>query len=166
MAIVLLVDDRAENRQTLGTLLAKAGYEVQDAADMLEAIARVRAMPTDVVVSDVRMDADDDGLNLLRTIKSELPQLPVILYSGFPDVDDAVLAIKLGAVDYLQLPVDPDEFLGAIQKAVETRCSPAGALDTKEPPYGIVAATTATRQPPPVWQAGPGKSQRRSRPGR
>jgi DNA-binding NtrC family response regulator len=145
-ARILLVDDRVETRVSLARLLAHAGYEVQDAADIVEALARLRALPFDGVVTDVRLESHDDGLRLLRTVREELPHLPVVLYSGFARTADAVLAIKLGTADYLELPIDPDEILLAVSNAVESRRSPR-ILGQEQSltalPYGIIAAREA-----------------------
>jgi DNA-binding NtrC family response regulator len=143
---ILLVDDRVETRASLARLLAQAGYEVQDAADIVEALARLRALPFDGVVTDVRLERHDDGLRLLRTVREELPHLPVVLYSGFARTADAVLAIKLGAADYLEFPIDPDQILLAVSNAVESRRSPR-ILGQEQSlaalPYGIIAASAA-----------------------
>lgn len=150
MPRVLLVDDRPENRQALGALLTAEGYQVQEAAGVSDAVARIRALPIELVISDVRMQAEDDGLTLLRTIKSESPQLPVILYSGYARVSDAILAGKLGASDYLEFPVDPDRILHSVSSALESGRTPL-SNDTlsddqrAERFHDIIAASPAMR---------------------
>jgi two-component system response regulator HydG len=149
MARALVVDDRAENRQSLAQLLKSGGYEVLSAEDPLEAITRIRVTPIDVVLTDVRLEAEDDGFKLLCMIRGELPQVPVILYTGFSRIGDAVLAIKLGASDYLEFPVDPDQVFRAITSAIEHKRCPSSAIDPlgRIPSclYGIVGVSPAMR---------------------
>lgn len=124
MPQVLVVDDRPETRHSLGALLTAEGYQVQEAAGVSDAVASIRALPIELVISDVRMQAEDDGLTLLRTIKSESPQLPVILYSGYARISDAILAGQLGASDYLEFPVDSDRILNSVSGALERGRTP------------------------------------------
>ena len=79
MASVLVVDGRAENRQLLATLLTEGGYRVVAAADLPEAVTRLRVTPIDLVLANVQLEGDDNGLKLLRMIKSELSHMPVVL---------------------------------------------------------------------------------------
>ncbi|MGH9348296.1 MAG: sigma-54-dependent transcriptional regulator, partial [Vicinamibacterales bacterium] len=149
MAHILLVDDRSENRQSLRDLLARHGHEVQDVADARDAVNVLRDWSADLVLSDVRMNANGDGLTLLRTIKSECPQLPVILYTGFAQVGDAVLAIKLGAADYLEFPIDPEQLLKAVTKAVERRqprpATSGSLVGSSRWPHDLVAVSPPMR---------------------
>ena len=149
MARVLLVDDRGENRQSIAQLLTESGYQVRQAGDVTEAVAALRLLPFDLVLTDMRMEADDDGIQLLQAVRTERPDLPVIVYSGFPRVTDAVSVIKLGASDYLEFPLDPDQILLAVSNAVAARrCVPA-ARDARaqlsEPLDDVVAASPAMR---------------------
>lgn len=125
MACVLVVDDRAENHATLGSVLTQRGHAVQSATNVAEARAKARTLAIDVVLAEVRMDAEDDGLRLLRIVKNEIPHLAVVLYAACPRVADAVLAMKLGAADYLEFPIDPDSLALVIEKALER---PRGAV--------------------------------------
>jgi DNA-binding NtrC family response regulator len=149
MARVLVVDARAENRHWLAELLTNAGHEGQGAADVLEAVTRLRVTPVDVVLANVRMEADDDGLKLLRIIKGELSHIAVILYAAFPRTADAVLAMKLGAEDYLEFPADRGQMLLAIAHAVERQRHWRAALDPMGPipscRHGIVGESPAMR---------------------
>ena len=73
---------------------------------------------TGAILSDVAMKTPQDGLELLRQVKAHWPALPVILYSGFARVQDAVLATKLGATDYLELPIAPSAIISAVENAL------------------------------------------------
>jgi DNA-binding NtrC family response regulator len=117
MAAVLVVDDHSETRESLAGILQGDGHQVHAASCLLQALEHVRVVPPDVVLTHVRMAADDDGFRLLRTVKRELPQVAVILYSRVGTVSDAVKAMKLGAADYLELPATPDRLTHAIRTA-------------------------------------------------
>jgi DNA-binding NtrC family response regulator len=117
MAAVLVVDDRSETRESLTGLLQQDGHQVQAAAGLLQALEHLRVVLPDVVLTHVRMAADDDGFRLLRAVKRELPRVAVILYSRVGTVSDAVKAMKLGAADYLEFPAEPDRLTHAIRTA-------------------------------------------------
>jgi DNA-binding NtrC family response regulator len=138
---ILLVDDRMENRESMGALLASGGYLVQVAASVPEALARLRVGTVELVLTDVRMDADDDGLSLLRAIKGDYPNVPVIVYTGFATIRDAVLATRLGAADYLELPIDSDFVLRAVANASGGTCVRPGPLEAPN----LIAASPAMR---------------------
>ena len=99
---VLVVDDRVENINSTRSVLAFEGYTTQEAQTITEAIEHIHAGFIDLLLADVRMERDDDGLELLRQVKASWPSIPVILYTGFGSIRDAVLATKLGAADYLE----------------------------------------------------------------
>jgi DNA-binding NtrC family response regulator len=121
MGAVLLVDDRSETREGLASLLERDGHQVRIVSGLIEAMERLRALPMDVVLSDVQMTAQDEGFRLLRAVKSEMPQVAVILYSACVSVSDAVKAMKLGAADYIELPAEPGDVTRAIRTAIATR---------------------------------------------
>ncbi|MGH9345902.1 MAG: sigma-54-dependent transcriptional regulator [Vicinamibacterales bacterium] len=148
MARILIVDDRVETRQSLGALLEAEGYSVRVTSDITAAVTAVRASPLDLVLADVRLDGDDDGLKLLRLLKGEFPRLPVILYTGFARIGEAVLAMKLGASDYLEFPLDPAEIVLAVEHTMHNG-RPRVALEVRppsaRPPHDIVAVSPAMR---------------------
>jgi DNA-binding NtrC family response regulator len=115
---VLLVDDRPETRESMAGLLSHSGYLVQQADGREQAMEFLCRASTGAILSDVAMKTPQDGLELLRQVKGQWPALPVILYSGFARVQDAVLATKLGANDYLELPIDPSAIISAVENAL------------------------------------------------
>jgi DNA-binding response OmpR family regulator len=115
---VLLVGDQIQNRDGIGSFLDSGGYATGRAGTVGEALDRIRAGPVAAVVTDIRLQSQDDGLELLRRIKAEWPPLPVIVCTRFASVREAVLVTKLGATDYLEWPVDPDSILAAIRGAL------------------------------------------------
>ena len=115
---ILIVDDEEPARQGLTALLARWGYDVDEAGDGQEALAKAAAGLPSVVVSDLVMPKMD-GLELLRALKTDVPFASVILLTGQGSIDTAVTAMKEGAYDYLTKPVDVARLRLLIPKAAE-----------------------------------------------
>jgi DNA-binding NtrC family response regulator len=115
---ILIVDDEEPARQGLSALLARWGYDVDEAADGQEALAKAAAGLPAVVISDLVMPKMD-GLELLRALKSDVPFASVILLTGQGSIDTAVTAMREGAYDYLTKPVDVARLRLLIPKAAE-----------------------------------------------
>jgi DNA-binding NtrC family response regulator len=123
---VLIVEDEANMRRVLSALIAHDGFEIAEARDGVEALARIRAGGIDAVLSDLRMP-QMNGLELLSEIVRQHPEIPVVLLTAHGTVGSAVEALKQGAFDYLTKPFEPDEVRQVMRKAVHTR-----ALDARE----------------------------------
>ncbi|MFQ5847017.1 MAG: sigma-54-dependent transcriptional regulator [Candidatus Methylomirabilales bacterium] len=117
---LLIVDDEPSARLTLSILLKRAGYRVDEAAETGEAIRRLEHEPYDLVVTDLRM-AGDGGIEVLKAAKKVSPRPEVIVLTAYGSIGSAVEAMKLGAVDYVAKPFEPEEMLLTIQKALERR---------------------------------------------
>jgi DNA-binding NtrC family response regulator len=115
---VLLAEDETVLRESLAELLAAEGYEVLQAANGKEAHALVLQRPVDVVLTDMRMP-EMDGLTLLGHLRQIAPQTPVIVVTAFGTVETAVAAMRAGAHDYLLKPVQFDDVLLKVQRALE-----------------------------------------------
>lgn len=133
MAKILLVDDDTTFCLMLKTWLSKKGFQVEEAFSCREAIAKLKGIKYDIVLTDLRLP-DEDGIFLLKHIKSATPETQVILMTGYADIQTAVLAMKLGAFDYVAKPVIPDEILKKIQDALEHKELPAGKKREKKGP--------------------------------
>jgi DNA-binding NtrC family response regulator len=107
VAKILLVDDDPDFRAALVARLAQKGLDVDAAESGAVALERLRERAYALVISDVRMP-EMDGIELLRRVKADRPQTPVLMLTAFRDVGDAVEAMKLGANDYLIKPVEGD----------------------------------------------------------
>jgi len=116
-ARVLVIDDEVRFRELYRQVLEQAGFEARTAGSAEEALGAVRSDPPAMVVSDVRLPGRD-GLELLREVRGQRPDLPFLLVTAYADVRDAVEALKLGAVDYLAKPVDLDELVAAVRDAL------------------------------------------------
>ncbi len=104
---ILIVDDEANLRHTVARVLQRAGFEVTTAASGREGLALLSQQPFDLVYMDIRMP-DMNGLETLQAISANHPKLPVILFTGQPDLNSAVSALRQGALDYLQKPLKPE----------------------------------------------------------
>ena len=120
MAKALVVDDEQNLRKVLAAMLKREGYDVSVAENGVQALAELRKNGADVVVTDQVMP-QMGGLELLKTVLSEFPDVPVIMITAHGTVDSAVEAIKLGAFDYITKPFEQDELKQVISKAVRSR---------------------------------------------
>jgi two-component system response regulator PilR (NtrC family) len=121
MGRVLVVDDEQSMREFLAICLRRAGHEVVVADSGAAALGHLEKKPADVVVSDLRMPGDLDGLGLLAQIKQKNFDAEVILVTAFATADTAIAAMKQGAYDYLTKPFKVDEINAVIGRAMEKR---------------------------------------------
>src|ERR1700759_663653 len=117
---ILVVDDHAPNRELICEALDGDRYEISQAASASEALDHLRRHRTDLVITDVRMPGVS-GVELLKRLHSNHPDVVVILMSALATVAGAVEAMRLGAHDYLSHPLDIDELRSVIQRAFD-RC--------------------------------------------
>ncbi len=117
---VLIVDDEQVLRESMASLLKDEGYESIQAPNGRVAYEILLDREVDVVLSDVRMP-EMDGMDLLAHLKQLAPQTPVIMMTGYGTVENAVDAIRTGAWDYLLKPVQFDDLLHKIKRAIEFR---------------------------------------------
>src|SRR5437016_5807265 len=105
MEPLLLVEDKPELRTMLRKALERAGYAVDEAPDGAAAIQKVRARRYRMVITDLMLPGAS-GLDVLRDTKQADAATPVLLLTGYGSVEEAVAAMKEGAFDFLQKPVD------------------------------------------------------------
>ncbi len=118
MAQLLIVDDEQGIRQLLTLVFEREGHRVRAAEGGRRALELLRAEPSDLMISDVKMP-DMNGIELLRAARELLPDLAVVMMTAFATVDTAREAFKLGADDFIQKPFDVDELKLIVQKALE-----------------------------------------------
>src|SRR4029077_14376912 len=116
MESLLLVEDKNELRAMLRKALERFGYTVDEAPDGTAAIQKLRARRYQLVLSDLKMPGAS-GLDVLRESKQADATIPVILLTAFGSVDEAVAAMKEGAFDFLQKPVDLEHLKVLVQRA-------------------------------------------------
>ena len=132
MAIVLIVDDEPNIRRMVGALLSAEGYDVREAPTGAQAISRAGEDEPDVVLLDLMMPGEMDGMGALAKLRTAHPDLPVIMMSGRAGLSDAVAATKLGAVNFLEKPLTPEGVLFAIGSALELRQTRRVARELRE----------------------------------
>jgi DNA-binding NtrC family response regulator len=118
MPDVLLVEDKESLRRVLRLTLESAGYSVAEAEDARAAAQTVAREPFRLVLTDLRMP-HGSGIDVLRASKAADPEVPVVLMTAYGSVDEAVQAMKEGAHDFLQKPVDSNHLLLLIERALE-----------------------------------------------
>lgn len=116
---ILLIDDEEDVRYSLSSFVKKLGHEVHCAKDGKEGWEKFHERHIDLVITDIRMPGMD-GLELLRRIKKvQRSPVVVIVITGHGDMENAIKALKYGAYDYLQKPVDVKELAITIERAIE-----------------------------------------------
>lgn len=114
---ILIVDDEEVVRLSFLRILADASDDVQTANSGDEAIRMMQERPFDVVLLDLRMPGMD-GIAALEIIKERWPQCEVVIITGYASLDTAKDAVRMGAHDYLQKPVGPDEVVRVAAAAI------------------------------------------------
>jgi len=116
-AQVLVVEDDTVLRQALGDTLDIAGYNTRTVSSGEEAISELHQFKPDIIVSDVHMDGMD-GHDLLSNVQGKHPQIPFLLMTAFGNVNDAVKAMRSGAIDYVEKPFPPEKLVSLVSRYV------------------------------------------------
>lgn len=120
MARILLVDDDMTFCLMLKTWLMKRGFEAEEAFSCESALKKIEKEAYDVILTDLRLP-DKDGIYLLKQAKALRTETPVILMTGYADIQTAVEAMRAGAFDYVSKPVIPEEILKKIEEALRKK---------------------------------------------
>jgi len=147
-ATILLVDDEPTAVEFMAAMLRQAGYEVREAGTLAAAGAVVQRGEADLLVLDAELP-DGYGPNLLERLSREQPALPVIMVTGYGNIEMAVEAMKAGACDFIQKPVDMNRLRQAVDKAAELvalRRELAHLRSAANPDGGWVVGETAGMQ--------------------
>ncbi|MCB0525779.1 MAG: sigma-54 dependent transcriptional regulator [Saprospiraceae bacterium] len=118
MAKILIVDDETPIRRTLRDILEFEGYEVDEATDGFDCVAKVQKEKFDVVITDIKMPKMD-GIEALERLQILSPETPVIMVSGHGTIDTAVEAVKKGAFDFISKPPDLNRMLITVRNALD-----------------------------------------------
>jgi len=122
--LVLVVDDEPDVRKVVRMTLEKAGYQVIEAEDGEKAMEKIKEgenpLVLDVIITDIRMPKVN-GVEAINYFQKEWPTVPLIVLTGFPDVDMATSMIKGGIKDYLVKPVEAEKLRAAVANAIENR---------------------------------------------
>src|SRR5882724_6298234 len=114
---LLLVEDKAELRQMLKVALSKAGFLVTEAADGAEGARLIGSQPFSIVLTDLKLPGFS-GIELLQKVLENDPGTPVVVMTAYGSIDDAVRAMKEGAYDFIQKPVDLEHLRMLLERAV------------------------------------------------
>lgn len=118
---ILIVDDEESLRSTFQFFLENEGYNpVTTAADFKEAIQAVRYCSFDLIISDIVLEGQS-GIDFLRKIRQMGIDCPVVMITGYPNVETAAEAVRLGAFDYLPKPVEKESLLKTARQALQQR---------------------------------------------
>ena len=117
-AKILVVDDEKSIRRTLREILEFEKYKVEEAADGLECLTKLKTSKYDVVICDIKMPKMD-GMDALERIQIISPDTPVVMISGHANIDTAVDAVKKGAFDFISKPPDLNRMLITIRNAMD-----------------------------------------------
>jgi len=117
---ILIVDDEKIIRDSFSRVLLKEGYAVEAVESGRLALERVAEEPFDIILIDLKMPGLD-GMETLRELKEKDPEIIGIMITGYPTIESAVKAVKLGAYDYLTKPCGPDELRIVVARAMERR---------------------------------------------
>ncbi|MEL5895071.1 sigma-54 dependent transcriptional regulator [Bacteroides sp. GD17] len=116
MKSILIVEDDITYGMMLKTWLGKKGFQVSSASSIARAQKHIEAESVDLILSDLRLP-DRDGIDLLKWLGERGQSIPLIIMTGYADIQSAVQAMKLGACDYIAKPVNPDELLKKMDEA-------------------------------------------------
>ncbi|QWL04810.1 sigma-54-dependent transcriptional regulator [Shewanella indica] len=137
-AKILLVEDDAALREALLDTLLLASYECVDVASAEDAITALKGNRFDMVISDVQMEGIG-GMGLLDYLRQQHPQLPILLMTAYATIDNAVSAIKLGAVDYLAKPFAPQVLLNQVSRYLRPKVVSGGPVVADEKSLALLA---------------------------
>ncbi len=141
---ILLVEDDAALREALVDTLEGAGHQVRSCADGREALAVLRCDSARLVLSDIRMQPMD-GRELLRQVKAQAPEVPVLLMTAYGTVQDAVAAMQEGAADYLVKPFTADQLLAKLARSLPAIAAASGDGPIAGDPKSVSLLALASR---------------------
>ena len=117
---ILIIDDEASLRQTLARILQQAGFEVTTAENGEQGLSYIQSTNFDMVFMDLRMPGMA-GMDVLKFIHAQFPNLPVVLFTAQPDLNSAVDALRNGATDYLLKPLKPQALIERAQSIIASQ---------------------------------------------
>jgi two-component system nitrogen regulation response regulator GlnG len=144
---IWVVDDDRSIRWVLERALTKHGYSCTVFESGESLLRKIQHNVPDAIISDVRMDGMD-GLQLLKRIQSEQPEIPVIIMTAHSDLDSAVASFQGGAFEYLPKPFDVDEALSLVERAIEHRAKhqPVEEIHTSSTQTEIIGEAPAMQE--------------------
>ncbi|WP_111734610.1 sigma-54-dependent transcriptional regulator [Roseovarius amoyensis] len=121
MSDILIVDDERDIRELISDILEDEGFTTRLAGSSEECMAAIAAEPPGMLILDIWLkDSTMDGIDILKIVKRDYPDVPVVIISGHGNIEIAVAAIKQGAYDFIEKPFNIDQLLVVIRRAMET----------------------------------------------
>jgi len=121
MGDILIVDDERDIRELISDILRDEGFTTRLAANSDECMAQINAEPPALMILDIWLkDSRMDGIDILKSVKRDNPDVPVVIISGHGNIEIAVAAIKQGAYDFIEKPFNIDQLMVVITRAMET----------------------------------------------
>ncbi len=121
MSDILIVDDERDIRELVSDILEDEGYATRLAGTSDEAMNQITSDPPGLLILDIWLkDSNMDGIDILKAVKRDNPDIPVVIISGHGNIEIAVAAIKQGAYDFIEKPFNIDQLLVVIRRAMET----------------------------------------------
>jgi len=118
---ILIVDDELDIRELISDILEDEGYATRLAGNSDDAMTAVNTEPPALMILDIWLkDSRMDGIDILKAVKTDYPDVPVVIISGHGNIEIAVAAIKQGAYDFIEKPFNIDQLLVVIRRAMET----------------------------------------------
>lgn len=121
MSDILIVDDEKDIRELIADILKDEGFATRLAANSDECMEQINAEAPALMILDIWLkDSRMDGIDILKTVKRDNPDIPIIIISGHGNIEIAVAAIKQGAYDFIEKPFNIDQLMVVIGRAMET----------------------------------------------
>ncbi|MWD29496.1 response regulator [Aquicoccus sp. SCR17] len=121
MSDILIVDDERDIRELISDILEDEGFATRLAGNSEEAMSAINVEPPALLILDIWLkDSRMDGIDILKTVKRDNPDVPVVIISGHGNIEIAVAAIKQGAYDFIEKPFNIDQLMVVIRRAMET----------------------------------------------
>ncbi|MEO8244594.1 MAG: sigma-54 dependent transcriptional regulator [bacterium] len=121
MSSILIVDDEKDIRELIGDILKDEGYAIRLAGNSDDCMAEINAELPSLMILDIWLkDSRMDGIDILKTVKRDNPDVPVVIISGHGNIETAVAAIKQGAYDFIEKPFNIDQLMVVVSRAMET----------------------------------------------
>ncbi|OBY27392.1 nitrogen assimilation response regulator NtrX [Leisingera sp. JC1] len=121
MSDILIVDDERDIRELVSDILEDEGYATRKAGSSDECMAQLEAAQPALMILDIWLkDSQMDGIDILKAVKRDTPDIPVVIISGHGNIEIAVAAIKQGAYDFIEKPFNIDQLMVVIRRAMET----------------------------------------------
>jgi DNA-binding NtrC family response regulator len=146
---LLVVDDAFDTREVLQRNLSSQGFQVFTAGSVSEAVRVLESVSIDLVITDLKMP-DVSGLDLVRHVRENLKDTEVMMITGYPSIEGAIMAVKSGAEDYLTKPFTQEELLSAVRLALDKlrvkRVARGGRELAPTPPFGLIGESEPMRR--------------------